>query len=212
MSKPLFRLKETSAPAVEPLSLAEAKAHLRVTHADDDTLISALVKTAREMAEAFTGRAFITRNISLFLDGWPARHGAQWWDGVREGAGTEPADMALSLPRAPLFSVTDIRVYSAADEASTYAASGYFVDTTGPRGRIVLKDSAVPPTPGRNASGIEVRYTAGYGATSTAVPAPIIEALRQTVAHLYANRGDTNTSLPAAARGLLQPYRLLGDA
>lgn len=212
MSKPLFRLKETAPPEAEPLSLAEAKAHLRVTHADDDALISSLVKAARELCEAFTGRAFITRGLSLFLDRWPVPRQGEWWDGVREGAGVSPADTALSLPRAPLYSVTDIRIYDEAGAASAYDANAYYVDTTGPRGRIVLKDAATPPVAQRRAAGIEIRYTAGYGAASASLPSPVIEAVRQTVAHLYANRGDANVSLPAAARGLLQPYRLMGDA
>jgi uncharacterized phiE125 gp8 family phage protein len=36
-----------AAPAIEPLSLDQAKAYLRVEHADDDDLISALIAGSR---------------------------------------------------------------------------------------------------------------------------------------------------------------------
>lgn len=46
-------------PAVEPLTLAEAKAHLRFPYSDEDTLIEALISAAREMAESTTQRALV---------------------------------------------------------------------------------------------------------------------------------------------------------
>jgi uncharacterized phiE125 gp8 family phage protein len=48
-------------PASEPVTLAEAKSHLRVDLNDDDTLINALITAARQMAEEYTRRAFITQ-------------------------------------------------------------------------------------------------------------------------------------------------------
>ena len=60
-----------SAPAAEPVTLAEAKAHLRVVDAVEDTLISGLIKAAREEVEAATGLALISQNWRLYLDCWP---------------------------------------------------------------------------------------------------------------------------------------------
>lgn len=211
MPKPFYRHTETSAPGAEPLTLAEAKAHLRVTQDAEDDLIAALIKAARQLCESVTGRAFITRDISLFLDRWPDEGIGGWWDGVREGAAVTAQACALELPKPPLYSVTEILVYDSGDAAATYQAANYFVDASGSPGRIVLRDAAYLPQPGRSANGIEVRYKAGYGASAAALPAPLREAVKQAVAHFYENRGDAAAAgLPAGALALLQPYRMTG--
>ena len=59
-------------PAVEPLSLAEAKAWLRVAHDDDDALIAALVASGRAHIEKETRRALIAQTWRIVRDAWPA--------------------------------------------------------------------------------------------------------------------------------------------
>jgi uncharacterized phiE125 gp8 family phage protein len=54
-----------TAPSVEPISTAEAKLHCRVDATDEDTLIAALIVAAREYAEKYTGRALITRTVTI---------------------------------------------------------------------------------------------------------------------------------------------------
>lgn len=46
-----------TAATVEPITLAQAKAHLRVAHDGDDALITAIIAAAREAVELETGRA-----------------------------------------------------------------------------------------------------------------------------------------------------------
>ena len=48
----------------EPVTLEEARLHLRVDHTDEDALIGSLIIAARELAEHETGRVFSTD--------WPA--------------------------------------------------------------------------------------------------------------------------------------------
>ena len=68
----------TTPPVVEPLSLAEAKAHLRVPHADDDAYISTLIVSARLRVERQTGLRLITQNWSQFMDCWPPMALSSW--------------------------------------------------------------------------------------------------------------------------------------
>src|SRR5829696_8666709 len=58
-------------PAVEPVTLADAKAYLRVEHSDDDAVISALIAGARSHIEAQTRRALITQTWRFVRDAWP---------------------------------------------------------------------------------------------------------------------------------------------
>lgn len=81
-----------TAPAVEPLSLAEAKAFLRVEHNDDDDVIGALIAGSRIHIEAQTRRAMITQGWRITADRWPE-------------------DGRLAVRPAPLQELTAARVY-----------------------------------------------------------------------------------------------------
>lgn len=186
-----LRLIETTPPAVEPLTLDEAKLHLRVTATVDDALITGLIAAARQMCESFTGLALIERGYSLFLDEWPGKE--------------------IILPRLPLASVGAINVYDAAGVAAVFAASNYSVSGAGMPGRVLLNDGAAFPQPERLTDGIEIQYTAGYGAASDDVPAALRQGVKQLVAQLYEQRGDI---LPDALQGsgaaaLFQPFRVM---
>lgn len=193
MSQPIFRLVETTPPAAEPVTLAAAKTFLRVDHAADDDLIEALITVARQTCESATGRSLITRGYSLYVDNWPCD------------------SASLALPRPPLAAVAEILTYEDDDSSATFSVDDYYVDTSGAPGRIVLRRGATPPLAGRVANGIEIRYTAGYGADDEDVPALLRQGVLQLVAHLYEHRGDTPAEALRAsgAAALLHPYKIV---
>ena len=57
-----------SGPAVEPLSLAEAKSWIKVDASDEDALIQSLIVSARLAVEAATNRLLITQQWRLVID------------------------------------------------------------------------------------------------------------------------------------------------
>lgn len=202
-----------TAPASEPVTLAEAKAQLRVEVADDDALITDLIAASRQAAEAHMRRALITQTWRLSLDRFPGRP-LPWWDGVREGADIPEAANAIELPRPPLASVTSVTAYDDADTATVAPAADYFVDTDREPGRVVLRSGRTWPVVGRVAGGVEVVFVAGYGAAG-AVPEAIRQGMLMLIGHLCENREAVGAAAAAAAlplgvAALWRPYRVLG--
>ena len=64
-------LKTVSEPAVEPVTLAEAKTHCRVDTSTDDAYLSALIKAAREYCEAYCDETFVHSQHRMTLDAFP---------------------------------------------------------------------------------------------------------------------------------------------
>ncbi len=179
-----------AAPTVEPLSLAEMRAHLRLEHDDEDALIAGMLSAARAAVERYLRRALIAQQWQLVLDGWP------------EGP--------VRLPRPPLMQVDAVRVLDAGGTATLVPASDYAVETRAEPGFLYPGGAAVLPVPGRARGGIEIDFTAGYGSDWNAVPAPIRQALLIMVADLYETRGAAPPAIVGAVRSLLDPYRMIG--
>ena len=112
------------APAIEPISLAEAKAFLRVEHDDDDDLIAALIAAARSEIEIATRRMLIQQTWRIVLDGWPA-----------SGRVVSPVN--------PLASLTAARVRAADDTSTDLALSAFTLDTASVPGVIAFEHAHV---------------------------------------------------------------------
>jgi uncharacterized phiE125 gp8 family phage protein len=181
----------TSPPALEPVSLDDAKAHLRLVQNDDDPLISTLIIAARRRIEAETGLALIAQGWSCYRDDWPD-------DGLVE------------LPVAPLIAVTRVTTYADDDTAADIDPAHYYVDSVSTPPRLALRGSRAWPRPGRVANGIEIAVTAGFGSAALAVPEDIRNAVLQLVAHLYENRGTgKDAGLPLTVAAALARYRVV---
>ncbi len=176
-----------TAPASEPVSLAEAKLFLRVDQNSEDTLISDLIAAAREAVEAACGRALIVRSVRESLDDWRCDSA---------GAGL------LSL--GPVASVSAVHVLDDAGAITIVPASDYRLDSAGARARLVFP--AGLPARRRLVGGIEITYDAGFSSLASGVPAALRSAVLQVTASLYeARQGEAR--MPEGARALVQAYQ-----
>ena len=179
-------------PSIEPVTLSELKAHLRIDDTSEDAYLTALITEARAEIEQASGLSLIRQKWRLTIDQWPGAR-QQWWDGVRDGHINmlygAPAD--LHLPRYPLIEIDSVTVF---DEDSTSAVvnvgATFDVDTNQRPGRLALKSGATWPIALRPTNAIQIDYYAGYGALAADVPAPLKRAIRSLAAYLYSHRGD----------------------
>jgi uncharacterized phiE125 gp8 family phage protein len=183
----------TSAPALEPVSLAEAKAHLRVDGSAEDALIQSLIVTSRLHIEAALGLALITQSWSYFLDRWPK-------------AGR------IVLPLRPVAALSHIRIWSEEGTSASLDPAAFLLDGQGMPPRLVARSDVTGASAMRPANGIEIGFTAGFGPSADDVPATIRHALVLLVAHWYEHRepveiGVGVNAVPAMVSDLLAPYR-----
>jgi len=186
-------------PTAEPLTTAEAKTHLRITTADEDTYIAALVLAARQALEELSGRAFITQTWEYALNSFPSAT-------VGNPLG------AIWLPKAPLQPVTSITYVDPDGASQTLGASVYTVDTRALPGQIVPAYGQVWPDTRAVVNAVVVKFVAGFGDDAVDVPEPIRHAMRIHVGTLYEHREDVVTGTIVSpiqtVRALLAPYRM----
>ncbi|WP_234188671.1 head-tail connector protein [Shinella sp. NM-101] len=184
-------IAELLPPAVEPVTLAEVKAHLRLDTDDEDALLSALVRTARQYMEAETGLCLIVRLLRLYLDDWP------------EGR-------VIQIARGPVQAIEMLTVYDDFGAPVDVNAAGYVLDGAARPARLILPER---PATARAMNGIEIDFTAGFGESGADVPDTLKRALLLHVAAMFELRGvlaveDQPGAVPEGYDRLVSPYRL----
>lgn len=189
-------LKLITPASTYPITLADAKLHCRVDASDDDTLITALIVSATELAEQQTGRALMQ----------------QTWE-LTQASFTD----TILLTRVPVQSVTSVKYYDTDGAQQTLTNTAYAVRTGDGDGF-----AAVEPVYGtswpecrQQSESVAVRYVAGY-ADAAAVPEGIKQWIRLMVSTMYENRETEAYSSRAVSTtvqmrfvdGLLDRYRV----
>lgn len=185
-------IKRLSTPALEPVSLAEAKQHLRVSASDDDAYITSLIAVARRAAEDRTERTFITTTWKLTLDEFPE---------------------SVILPMPPIISVSSVIYTNTSNQQVALSSNDWFLDADSEPGWLVPAiTKAWPLTLGINA--VAITYTAGYGITAESVPTPIRQWILLAVGDMYDQFRSLSAEKPVVpqnfADALLDPYRFFG--
>jgi len=179
-------LKLITAPATEPITLLEAKDHLKITETAEDALIAIWIEVARDYCERYQNRAYITQTWELALDEWPENE-------------------IISIPKPPLQSVTSIKYYDTAGKETEFPKTDYEVDTYSQPGRISPGyGKSWPSTILRPMNGIIIKFVTGY---TGAVPERVKQAIKVLVGHLHENRESVDIKelkeVPFAVHSLL---------
>ena len=187
-----------TAPAAEPVTLAELKAHLRIEHTDDDAV------TLPAILEAARGH----------LDGW---HGALRRPLINQGwrVAVREADRFARLfaPLAPCVAVVSIQYYAPdADDLTTADASHFRLIKTSPDwAYLEPKAGRSWPSLDDRPDALQAVFTCGYGADGSKVPPEIRHAIKLIAGHLYENREQSTAlslkSLPFGVEALICGHR-----
>mgnify|MGYP000222717564 CR=1 FL=1 len=176
-----------TAPAVKPVTLEQAKKHLRLDlDADvDDWLITVMIAAATSQAEALANRSLITRTLRLRVY----------------------AALCIELPKPPFANISSVKLIDEDGVETTLTTDDYTVDT-------VPLVPVLELTSLDGAKYVQVEYTAGYGSTAASVPESIRHWIMCRINTLYEYReafvaGTFDDKPGAFIDGLLDPYRIV---
>jgi uncharacterized phiE125 gp8 family phage protein len=192
-----------TAPTVTPLSLAEAKAHLRVSHSDDDAIIQLYIQAATDYVDGksgFLGRALVTQVWQLTLDAFP--------------------EDEIKIPLPPLQNIVSVDYDDAAGASQNVSALNFDVDSDSEPGWIVPHASFTWPTTLDAINSVRIQFTAGYLPNSDSppnyaanVPFNVKAGLLLIIGTLYENREDNVAGvvinkMPFSAEMLLRRHKI----
>lgn len=185
-----------SAPAVEPITLDEAKNFLQIDpdiDTDDALIQTILIPAARQAVETRTGRALITQQWRRTLDGFPCGG-------------------CIELEHAPLVSVQSVRYVDLNGTLQTVDPSIYVVDTAELPGRVAPVFGQIWPVGRYQIASIQVNYACGYGDTAATIPPGIKHWMLMRIKSIWDFRAESVEVLrgrleqPAFVDALLDPY------
>lgn len=176
--------KVTTGPASEPITKAEAKLWLKVDNTADDDIVDALIESARTWVERHCNIGLLPQTITQVYDDWP-----------------EGREFELTVT--PIRSVSSIKYLDSDGAEQTLSSALYTVDYYQRPARVQLKYSQTWPTLYDQVNSVSAIYSVGYDAAS-AVPGPVVTAMKLAIADAYENRQDYIKRMPTAAEYLLQ--------
>ncbi len=161
-------LKLITAPAATPVTLAEAKAHCRVDHSDEDAWFGIAIAAATAKAEHELGRALITQTWEAVYDAFPAG--------------------GIELGRPTVQSIVSVKYLDGTGTEQTISSTGYVLDPDMLPGFVLPAAASAWPSAADAVNAVRVRFTCGYGDTPAAVPANVRSWILMHIGTAYRNR------------------------
>lgn len=179
-------LKIISSAVQMPVSLAEVRSFLKISHNDEDSLLASYIRAGGEACENFTGRKLLAQQWQQTCN--------DWGEGI------------ILLPLSPVLSIDKIE-YAAAGGFSEIPAVNYLLDNSGYRARILPEAGFSWPDPESAVEGIKITLTAGFGSSPNDLPHDIRLGILQWITSHYDESGAGQAIF--MAEKLWQPYRRL---
>mgnify|MGYP002260261347 CR=1 FL=1 len=175
-----------------PVSLTEAKSHLKVDTTADDTYITSIIKAATQLSEEYTNRFFI--------------------DTIIDQTCSDFAQLQ-TLFKSKVSAVAHVKYYDSDNSLQTLSATIYDTQLQYEPSQIQLADDKSFPEITKRNDAVVARYTVGYGSAASDVPEIIKQAILLTLGNWYENRmsvitGRTTTEMPMSAKFLLDTYKV----
>lgn len=190
-----IKRKLITAPLVNVISVADAKARLAIETTEDDALIQVMIESAQDFCEQYTGRYFISQLAEYSLD-------------------VLQADLKyLELPSNQASLINDIKYKDKTGAEITANIADFFIDYESTPLRIEPV-SSWPDVRKKGFNNFKVRVVEGYGLTPASTPAAIVNAVALLVGHQYKNResvivGTVANELPMGVSSFLDKYRVI---
>lgn len=175
-----------------PVSLTEAKSHLKVDTTADDTYITFIIKAATQLSEEYTNRFFINTVIEQTCSDFA---------------------QLQTLFKSKVSAVAHVKYYDSDNSLQTLSATIYDTQLKYEPSQIQLADDKSFPEITKRNDAVVARYTVGYGASASDVPEIIKQAILLTIGNFYQNRnsvviGRIATELPMNVKWLLDTYKV----
>jgi uncharacterized phiE125 gp8 family phage protein len=208
------RYSRVTDPSTSPISLAQAKAHLRLDSDDEDDFVQMLIDVATQMfdgtgkaRDGILGCAMMTQTWLLETERWVLP--------FRRPLNRLASDYRIWIEHGPVQTVESIQVY-AADALVDWPQVNWRVGHEDTRSFITLAAGGSWPTYDFREDAFQVTFTTGYGDNATDVPAPLRAAMLLMIGHLFENRQSvivsasraTAIEVPQAVDMLIAPYKV----
>lgn len=194
-------LKLAVGPIVEPITLFEAKEHLRVDHNDEDALIANQISAARLYCEKLGDKAFITQTWDMYLDGFPGTSSygvcATSYSSLKQ---------EIRILKSPIQTISWVKYLDGDRVLQTVDAASYQVDTVGNYPRILPTYGSTWPATYVGLNAVWIQFVCGYGMPKD-VPFNAKAAILLILSMLYEHRGDMPGSDFSDAQGTYKAAR-----
>jgi len=176
----------TTAPTLLPVTLEEAKAHLRILDNTFDDEITAMIERATGVAELYTNLSIMPQVVDMYTDRFPP-------------------DGWMEIRRAPIQTIVHVNYYDGDNALQTLDSELYYTDLIQKPARLKVLEI---PTTYERPNAINIQMVLGYE-NAGKVPNSMKAAILMLIASFFENRGDEgHRTIPAAVWTLLNQHRV----